>query len=183
MHFLHSGYSAQLSQRPPIKQEFSDSVSCTVARRKVCTSHFIGHRRLVKMAPSDIEHTAMDSNSASSQGDATIETVAAQLNSQAGAEQTVTDEAMDSSVGAPTPNHKGDYHGQLRNYVRATNCEEPYFGEFGTLQRLNIVHIQIQLAELHSELNERPPTNGELRNLRGLIQDYSMQTTLKGVMY
>lgn len=125
----------------------------------------------------------MDSNSASSQDDAIIETVAAHSNSQAGVEQTATDEAMNGSVGAPTSNHKGDYHSQLLSYVRATNYEEPYFGEFGTLQRLNIIHIQIQLAELHSELNERPPTDDELRKLRGLMQDYSMQTTWKELTY
>lgn len=123
------------------------------------------------MAPSDIEHTAMNSNTAAN---ATIEIIAAPSNSEEEGKRIAMDRAVDRSTGSPTSNNQGDYYSQLFSYISATDYEEPYFGEFGTLQRLNIVHIQMQLAEFHSELNKRLPTNHELGNLRGLMKDYSM---------
>jgi len=72
--------------------------------------------------------------------------------------------------GPPSASHfdSHDYLSGLLRHVQDSKAEDPYFGEFETLQRLNVLRLQNELARLSFEISKHKEELAEIPKLESL---------------
>lgn len=87
------------------------------------------------------------------------------------------EEIADTQRQRATQDDESEYCARLLNYTnenRQTSYEDIHLLEFSTLQRMNLVHIQNQLAEIKADaIGHQKITQADLKSLRQLLHEYS----------
>lgn len=73
-----------------------------------------------------------------------------------------------------------DYISGLLRHVQDSKAEDPYFGEFETLQRLNVLRLQNELARLSFEISKHKEEElakiPKLESLEKAMRSYGTRT-------
>ena len=70
---------------------------------------------------------------------------------------------------------KNDYWHQLVQHTKNVQRQEPGLVEFAGLQRMNLLHIQNQLAEIKADISDTKTTSQEqMQLLRKLMHEYGI---------
>ena len=71
---------------------------------------------------------------------------------------------------------KDDFWKQLVAYAQADRSYVPLFGEYRTLQRLNLIHIQTELSRIKADAFEHQTTSSEqMLALRRLLHEVGVR--------
>jgi len=68
-----------------------------------------------------------------------------------------------------------EYWKQLVAYSESMKKTDPVLGEYATLQRMNLIHIQNELADIKADLVQyETTTETQMLQLRSTIHEYGM---------
>ena len=72
-------------------------------------------------------------------------------------------------------NMKPEYWKQLVAYSESMKETDPVLGEYATLQRMNLIHIQNELADIKADLVQyQTTTETQMLQLRKTMHEYGM---------